>query len=143
MALSGCTKRKLKKAKARASEADTGGIQQPGNASMLKQGKTSTETPKKPRSEDNTATKTGTHPKWLRESMEHDQDNILEELGRGVASDSNMRTTKPKILQTGGRCTDQQSGQWLIRATDNQPRIRGQTKGHGCQEPPQACQNLP
>jgi hypothetical protein len=39
-ALSGCARWKLKKAKARASEAETGGIQQPGNASVPKQGET-------------------------------------------------------------------------------------------------------
>jgi hypothetical protein len=39
-----------KKAIARASKAGTGGIQQPGNASMPKQGETSTKTPKRPRS---------------------------------------------------------------------------------------------
>jgi hypothetical protein len=43
-ALSGCARRKLKKAQARASEAGTGGIQQPGNASAPKQEETSTET---------------------------------------------------------------------------------------------------
>jgi hypothetical protein len=42
--LPGCVRWKLKKAKARASEAGTGGIQQPGNAGMPKQGKILTET---------------------------------------------------------------------------------------------------
>jgi hypothetical protein len=40
--LSGCARQKLKKAKARAIEAETGGIQQPGNAITPKQGETST-----------------------------------------------------------------------------------------------------
>jgi hypothetical protein len=46
-ALSGCTRRKLKKAKARASKAGTGGFQQPGNAGAPKHGETSTETLKR------------------------------------------------------------------------------------------------
>jgi hypothetical protein len=50
-ALSGCARRKLK-TRARASEAGTGGIQQPGNASVPKQGETS----KRPRSEGSTPT---------------------------------------------------------------------------------------
>jgi hypothetical protein len=41
--------------------------------------------------------------------------------------DSNRRTTTPEVLQSGRRCTyiyiyictDQQSGQWLVRAIDN------------------------
>jgi hypothetical protein len=49
MALSRCARRKLKKAKARASEVGTGGIQQPGNAGVSKQGETLTETFKRPR----------------------------------------------------------------------------------------------
>jgi hypothetical protein len=44
-ALSGCTRRKLKKAKARTSEAGTGGIQQPRNAGVPNQGETSTNNP--------------------------------------------------------------------------------------------------
>jgi hypothetical protein len=47
--LSGCARQKLKKAKARASEAGTGGIHQPGNAGAPKQGETLTETLKRPR----------------------------------------------------------------------------------------------
>jgi hypothetical protein len=50
-ALSGCARRKLKKARARASEAGTGGIQQPGNAGAPKQGETPIETFKRPRLE--------------------------------------------------------------------------------------------
>jgi hypothetical protein len=45
--LSGCARRKLKKAKARAGKAETGGIQQPRNASVPKQGETSTKTPRR------------------------------------------------------------------------------------------------
>jgi hypothetical protein len=53
-ALSGCARRKLKKARARSSEAGTGGIQQPGTASSTGQLETLTETPKRPRSEGST-----------------------------------------------------------------------------------------
>jgi hypothetical protein len=42
--LSGCARQKLKKAKAKASEARTGGIQQPGNARAPKQGEALTGT---------------------------------------------------------------------------------------------------
>jgi hypothetical protein len=52
-ALSRCARRKLKKTKAKSSEAGTGGIQQPGIASLTKQSETPTETPKRPRSEGN------------------------------------------------------------------------------------------
>jgi hypothetical protein len=109
-ALSGCARQKLKKAKARASEAGTAGIQQPGNASVPKQGETLTETPKRPRSEGSTSTEMARPPKRPRDSSEpgnykealtnikiaifketypenklteHDhQESILEELGR-------------------------------------------------------------
>jgi hypothetical protein len=57
-ALSGCARRKSKIAKAKESEAKTGGNQQPGHASTPKQETTSTKTPKRPRSEDNTPTET-------------------------------------------------------------------------------------
>jgi hypothetical protein len=67
-ALSGCARRKLKKAKARASEAGTGGIQQQGNADAPKQRETSTETLKWPRSEGSTPTKTARPPKRPRDS---------------------------------------------------------------------------
>jgi hypothetical protein len=52
-ALSGCARQKLKKARARASKAGSGGIQQPGNASVPKQGETSN----RPRSEGSTPQK--------------------------------------------------------------------------------------
>jgi hypothetical protein len=108
-ALSGCARGKLKKAKAEASEAETGDIQQTGNASALKKGDTSTETPQRPRSEGSTHTETARPPKRPRDSSgpgyykealtnikiaifketypedkltEHDQESILEELGR-------------------------------------------------------------
>jgi hypothetical protein len=55
-ALSGCARRKLKKARARASEAETGGIQQPGNESAPKKGETSAKTSKRPRSDGSTPT---------------------------------------------------------------------------------------
>jgi hypothetical protein len=48
-ALSGCARKKLKKARARASEAGTGGIQQPGIVSAPKQGETPIETLKEAR----------------------------------------------------------------------------------------------
>jgi hypothetical protein len=66
-ALSGCARWKLKKARARASEAGTGGIQQPGNASARKQGETSTRTSKRPRSEGSTPTETARAPKRPRD----------------------------------------------------------------------------
>jgi hypothetical protein len=55
--LSGGARQKLKKAKARASEAKTGGTQQPGNETVPKQEKTSIETPKRPWSENSTPKK--------------------------------------------------------------------------------------
>jgi hypothetical protein len=58
-ALSGCARRKLKKARAWASKAGTGGIQQPGNAGAPKQGETPTETLKRPRSKGSTPTQNG------------------------------------------------------------------------------------
>jgi hypothetical protein len=97
------------KARARASEARTGGIQQPGNAGAPKQGETPTETLKRPRSEGSTPTETARAPKKPRESSgpgtykealtniklanfretypedkltEDDKNCILEELGR-------------------------------------------------------------
>jgi hypothetical protein len=108
-ALSGCTGRKLKKAKARASKAETGGIQQPGNAITPKLGETLTETPKRPRSDVSTPIETARPPKRSRDSIgpgyymealtnikialfketyledkltEHEQLSILEQLGR-------------------------------------------------------------
>jgi hypothetical protein len=67
-ALSGCARRKLKKARARASEAGTGGIQQSGNAGAPKQGETPTETLKRPRSVGSTPTVTASAPKRPRDS---------------------------------------------------------------------------
>jgi hypothetical protein len=55
--------RNLPEIKARASEAGNGGIQQPGNAGMPKQGETSTEALKRPRSEGNTPTEMARAPK--------------------------------------------------------------------------------
>ncbi|PNF39616.1 hypothetical protein B7P43_G05680 [Cryptotermes secundus] len=55
-ALSGCTRRKLRKARAGASKAGTVGSQQPGNAGLSKQGETPTSTFKRPRSETNPPT---------------------------------------------------------------------------------------
>jgi hypothetical protein len=62
-ALSGCARRKFKKARARKSEAGTVGIQQPGNWVAPKQGETPTETLKRPRSEGGTPTETARAPK--------------------------------------------------------------------------------
>lgn len=108
-ALSGCARRKLKKARAMAREAGTGGIQRPGNAGMPEQGGTSTETLKRPRSEgSNPTAETARFPKRPRDFSgpgtyealtyvkiaifretypegkitEDDQNCILEELGR-------------------------------------------------------------
>jgi hypothetical protein len=61
-AVSGCAIRKLKKAIARASEAETGGIQQPENASAPKQGENSTKASKRPRSEGSTLTEMARDP---------------------------------------------------------------------------------
>jgi hypothetical protein len=55
-ALSGCARRKLEKAKAKSSEAGTGGIQQPGYARATKQVEPPTKTPKRPTSEGSTPT---------------------------------------------------------------------------------------
>jgi hypothetical protein len=65
--LSGYARRKLKKASARASEAGNGGIQQPWNVDVPKQGETSTGTLKRPRSESNTPTETARSPKRTRD----------------------------------------------------------------------------
>jgi hypothetical protein len=67
-ALYACAVRKLKKAIARSSKARTGGMQQPGSASVPKQEETSTGTPKKVRSEGSTPTETATSPKIPRDS---------------------------------------------------------------------------
>jgi hypothetical protein len=110
-ALSGCTRRKLKKVKARESIAKTGGTQQPGYTSTPKQANTSTETLKRPRSKDIAPTKMHGPPKRPKDSMgpgnfkevltntkvaifketypedkltEHDRDNILEELSKAL-----------------------------------------------------------
>jgi hypothetical protein len=55
-ALFGCAKRKLKKARAGKSQAETGCSLQPGTAGSSKQGDTPTETLKRPRSEGSTRT---------------------------------------------------------------------------------------
>jgi hypothetical protein len=62
-ALSGYARRKLKKIRVRASKAGTGGIQQPENVGTPKQGETSTETSKRPRSEGSTLTEGARAPK--------------------------------------------------------------------------------
>ena len=54
-ALPGCTRRKLKKARAGASKAGSVGSQQPGNADLPKQGETTTRNFKRPRSPTETA----------------------------------------------------------------------------------------
>jgi hypothetical protein len=66
-ALSGCARRKLKKARGKANEAETGGIQQPGNASAPKQGENSTKASKRPRSEGSTPTEMARDPKRPRD----------------------------------------------------------------------------
>jgi hypothetical protein len=107
--LSGCPRRKLKKAKARSDMAGTGGIQQPRTAGMTGQVETLTETPKLPRSGGSTTSETVRHPKrprvWkgpgdYKEALTgmrvaifkdtipekkvtiHDQDSILAEMGK-------------------------------------------------------------
>jgi hypothetical protein len=110
--LSGCARRKLKKARARATanKVETGSIQQPGNAGTPKQGETLTENFKRPMSEgSNPTAETASSPKRPRDSSgpgtyketltnirvaifketypegkitEDDQNYILEELGR-------------------------------------------------------------
>jgi hypothetical protein len=66
-ALSRCAKRKLKKASARASEAETEGIQQPGNESAPKQGENSTKASKRPMSEGRSPTEVDRDPKRPRD----------------------------------------------------------------------------
>jgi hypothetical protein len=67
-ALSGCVRQKLKKARAKASEAVTVAIQQSRNAGASKQGESPTETLKRPRSEGSTPTETANAPKRPRDS---------------------------------------------------------------------------
>jgi hypothetical protein len=57
----------IKKSRAMASEAGTGGIQQTGNTGALKHGETPTKTLKRPRSEGSTATEMAKPPKRLRD----------------------------------------------------------------------------
>jgi hypothetical protein len=146
-ALSGCARRKLKKARARASEAETGGIQQPGNAGAPKQG----ETLKRPRSEGSTPTQTARAPKRPRDSKgpgtykeavtnikiaifrekyaedkltEDDQNSILEVLGEVFRRTPIGELPHLKSYRQEGDaliyiCAVQQSGQWLIKAIDN------------------------
>jgi hypothetical protein len=110
-ALPGCARQKLKKVKAKESEAKTGGIQQPGHASTPRQGTTLTKTPKRPRSEECTLTKIVGPPKRPKDTTgpgnfkealtntiiaifietypedkltERDQNNILGELGKAL-----------------------------------------------------------
>jgi hypothetical protein len=66
-ALFGYARQKLKKARARVSEAETGGIQQPGNASAPKQGEDLTKASKRPRSEGSTPTEMARDPKRPRD----------------------------------------------------------------------------
>jgi hypothetical protein len=67
-ALSGCARRKLKKAKAEARKAGTGSNQQPGNADSSKQGENPTGTFKRTRSESTTPIETARTPKTPRDS---------------------------------------------------------------------------
>jgi hypothetical protein len=59
----------MKKAIAKASGAGTGGIEQPGNSGAPKQGETSTENLKRPRSEGSITTETARVPKRPRDSQ--------------------------------------------------------------------------
>jgi hypothetical protein len=110
--LSGCARRKLKRVKARASEAGTGGIQQQGNAHAPKQGETLTETLTRPRSEGSTPTETARPTKRPRDSSGAGtykevltnikiaifKDTYPEDKVTEVAWDSNKRTTTPEVL---------------------------------------------
>jgi hypothetical protein len=74
--------------------------------------------------------------------MEDGQDHILKKLGtvfRGTANGEmpHLRSLRLKGGALTYVCTDQQSGQWLIRATRLGPGVRLKTR----QEPPQACQS--
>jgi hypothetical protein len=128
-ALSGCARWKFKKARASASEAETWGIQQPGNASAPKQGETSTETSKRPRSENSTPTEMARTPERTRDFSEPGtykealtiiKITILKETyPEDKLNDDNqtyfwrswercyvglsMRTTTPKVLQARER----------------------------------------
>jgi hypothetical protein len=131
--LSGCARRKLKKAKA--SQAGTGGNQQPGNGDMPKQGETPTGASKRPRSEGSTL-QSGSNlrkgPGTLEDQenypedklTEKELDHILEELGRVLRGTpkGELPHLKSFRLEAGALmyvCADQQSGQWLTRAIDN------------------------
>jgi hypothetical protein len=126
---------KKKKTRARASKAGTGGIQQPGNASMPKQGETLTKTSERPELQKDPGTlvsKALTNIKIaiFKETYpedklnEDDQTYILEELGKVLRR---TPTEEPPHLKSyrleGGtliyRCADQQSGHWLVKAIDN------------------------
>jgi hypothetical protein len=69
-ALYGCTRQKLKKVKARASEAGTGDIQQPENADVPKKRETLTETLKRPRLDGSTPMKMARPPTRPRDYRE-------------------------------------------------------------------------
>jgi hypothetical protein len=66
--LSGCARRKFEKARAKASEGGSGGIQQSRNTGACKQGEPPTETLIRPRSEGSTRTETARAPKTPKDS---------------------------------------------------------------------------
>jgi hypothetical protein len=124
-----------------------------------KQGETSTGTPKRLRSESSTPTETARPPKRPRDSSgpgnykealtstkitifketypedkltEHDQDSILEELGRVLCGTpiGELPHLKSYTLDGGAfiyMCADQQSGQWLSlnQGPGGRPRMPG------------------
>jgi hypothetical protein len=67
-ALSGAARQKMRKATAKTSKTRTGGIQQPRNVGAPNQGETSTDTLKRPRSEDCTPTEAARPPERPRDS---------------------------------------------------------------------------
>jgi hypothetical protein len=144
-AFSGAARRRLKKAKAEASVARTGGTQQPGHAHSYKKGETPTGTPKRPRMEVNPPTVRsqpqkgpGTYKEALtsfkvaifRETYsedkitEEDRDSILEILGEALHRTPLEELPRLKSYRLEGgaliyTCVNQQSGQWLIKTIDN------------------------
>jgi hypothetical protein len=137
-ASSGCARRKIKKERVTAREAETGGFQQPGNASAPKQGENSTKASKRPRSEGSTPTEMIREPKRPRdlngpgiykealtniniaifkesypedELNEDDQKYIMEELGKVL-----RRTPLEELPHLKSY---RLKGQWLIKAVDN------------------------
>jgi hypothetical protein len=139
--LSECARRKIKKARAGASKAGTGGIQQPGNAGAPKQGEIpiegstpteTTRTPKRPRDSKGPETYkealTNIKIAVFRETYpedkltEDDQNSILEALGEVLRRTPTGQLPHLKSYRLKGGaliyiCDDQHSVQWLIKLT--------------------------